>query len=193
MLNISAIASVFPLNGKLVIGKKGEADLLWSDKEDLKFFKETTMYSIVIMGGNTLKSIGITLPNRYNMVISKRRSFDAYRKDGDDLDVFESLQSLMIMLLPLIYDSEASWTWNKDTWVIGGESIYKQMLPYISRITLTYIDHTKLLIPIEELEALQKEDKLAYFPDLPEDTWRYAETIPNVSFPQLDIKHYLRI
>ena len=52
-----------------VIGNQGH--LPWSIPADLKFFKEKTMGSIVIMGRKTFDSLETLLPGRFNIVIRK--------------------------------------------------------------------------------------------------------------------------
>ena len=51
------------------IGKNGK--LPWHYPADLKFFKETTLGSCVLMGRNTWESIRKPLPNRRNFVLTK--------------------------------------------------------------------------------------------------------------------------
>lgn len=51
-----------------VIGKSGK--IPWHSREELAFFKETTMGSPVVMGRKTFESIGKPLPGRLNLVIT---------------------------------------------------------------------------------------------------------------------------
>ena len=53
----------------LAIGKDGT--IPWEIKEDLKFFKEKTEKTAIIMGRATYDSIGRPLPNRKNIVMTK--------------------------------------------------------------------------------------------------------------------------
>ena len=55
---------------KRVIGKDNK--LPWHFPEDLKFFKQLTTGSAVIMGRKTFESIGRPLPNRKNIVLSRK-------------------------------------------------------------------------------------------------------------------------
>lgn len=48
--------------------------LLWHIREDLKFFKASTMGCPVIMGRRTFESIGRALPGRLNIVVSRTMS-----------------------------------------------------------------------------------------------------------------------
>lgn len=81
------------------IGK--DNDLLFHNKEDMKFFKETTEHNAVIMGYNTYLSLGSKpLPNRFNIVLTDKiieikenmatttdlkGTIDIYNKMGVDL------------------------------------------------------------------------------------------------------------
>ncbi len=69
---ISLIACVNKNRG---LGYKNR--LLYSIPEDMKFFRETTKNSVVIMGKNTFLSIGKPLPNRTNIVITRDKNFKA--------------------------------------------------------------------------------------------------------------------
>jgi dihydrofolate reductase len=51
------------------IGKNN--NLLWHIKEDLVYFKKTTLGATVVMGRKTFESIGKPLPGRRNVVVSK--------------------------------------------------------------------------------------------------------------------------
>ena len=64
-MSVSMIAAV----GKnLELGKNN--DLIWHFKEDMKFFKDTTMGHTVVMGRKTFESLPKALPGRKNIVIS---------------------------------------------------------------------------------------------------------------------------
>lgn len=93
--------------------------------DDLKRFRELTMGGTVVMGRKTYEAIGRALPGRKNIVISKTL------KSGESCTVYPAL----LVLLDL-------WPFFGDLWVIGGESIYRQLLPYCDRayITLVYAD-----------------------------------------------------
>lgn len=117
---------------------------------DMKFFRETTSGHIVVMGRKTLESFpgGRPLKNRINVVITKSFS---YEKEGAVIvhSVPEALEYLEQ------FDT-------KEVFVIGGESIYRQMLPYCDTAYVTCID-----------EAFPAD---TWFPNLEEDeAWTCAE------------------
>lgn len=104
-------------------------DLLISIPEDMQFFKEKTMGKVVIMGKNTLESFPGAKPlkNRTNIVIALETD---YKVDG--ATVVYTLEDFI---------KEAEKYPSEDVFVIGGGSIYKQMLPYCDTCYITYINH----------------------------------------------------
>ena len=97
-------------------------DLIWHFKEDMKFFKETTMGSAVIMGRKTFESLPKALPGRKNIVITKSAG---YSPEGA-----EAVNSIEAALKAA----------GEGAFVIGGASIYKALLPECQRLYLTEID-----------------------------------------------------
>ena len=117
-MSVSMIAAV----GKnLELGKNN--DLIWHFKEDMKFFKDTTMGHTVVMGRKTFESLPKALPGRKNIVISSNAQYQA---QGATVvtSVEEALQ---------IADIE-------ELFVIGGGKIYAEFLPYADKLYLTEID-----------------------------------------------------
>ncbi len=103
--------------------------LLVSIPQDMKFFRETTKGKVVAMGRKTLESFpnGLPLKGRVNVVLTSDRN---YKAEGAVL--VHSIDEMVEELKK--YDSE-------DVYVIGGESIYRQMLPYCDTAYLTKIDY----------------------------------------------------
>lgn len=117
-MSVSMIAAV----GKnLELGKNN--NLIWHFKEDMKFFKDTTMGHTVVMGRKTFESLPKALPGRKNIVISSNAEYQA---QGATVvtSVEEALQ---------IAD-------NEEIFVIGGGKIYAEFLPYADKLYLTEID-----------------------------------------------------
>lgn len=108
------------------VGKNNELgknnDLIWHFKEDMRFFKETTMGSAVIMGRKTFESLPKALSGRKNIVITKSKN---YSPAG--VTVVHSVKEAL---------DEAG----DNAFVIGGASIYKALLPECDRLYLTEID-----------------------------------------------------
>lgn len=109
------------------IGKNNELgkgnDLIWHFKEDMKFFKETTTGSTVIMGRKTFESLPKALPNRRNIVISGSRDFKP-----ENAEVVSGIKKAIE-----ISDGE-------NVFIIGGGTIYKEFLPFADKLYLTEID-----------------------------------------------------
>lgn len=106
------------------IGK--DNDLLFSIPEDMKFFRQTTLNKIVVMGANTLRSFpnGNPLKNRTNIVLSTSI-------ERDDCIVCKSLIQLFEELKK--YPSD-------DIFVIGGAMLYKTLLPYCKKVLVTKVN-----------------------------------------------------
>lgn len=106
-----------------VIGFKNK--IPWKIKEDLQRFRDLTKNHPVIMGRKTYESIPLKfrpLSQRKNIVLSS-----TLEKKGEN-----------IYLARNIYEA-IELTENKDSYVIGGEKIYREFLPLISKIELTRI------------------------------------------------------
>jgi dihydrofolate reductase len=99
--------------------------LLWRLPSDLKRFKELTTNQVVVMGRQTYESIGKPLPNRENIILSSqpRESILGYQPEAK---VFSSVKATNDYL-----DQAAK---GKQIWIIGGNQIYKQFLPFVSEI-----------------------------------------------------------
>ena len=137
---ISIIAAVAQ-NG--VIGDRNA--LLWHISEDMKHFKTLTTGHPVVMGRKTWESLGRPLPNRTNVVITRQ----AIEIPG--CRVVHSLEEAMALFAA-----------DEEIFIIGGESIYRMMLPYCDTVYVTKIDH-----------AFQAD---TFFPNLDEmDEWAMTE------------------
>lgn len=102
-------------------------DLIWKIKEDMKFFREYTIGKKIIMGSKTFYSLPRLLPNRKHIVITSK-NLDL----GEDIMIFHSIEDL-INYLKFI---------NEEVMVIGGASIYKELLIFADTMILTEIDQT---------------------------------------------------
>ncbi len=130
------------------IGKNNQ--LLVSIPSDMKFFRTTTTGHVVVMGRKTLESFpnGMPLPKRTNIVLTKNKNYN-----GHGAIVVGSMKELMDELEN--YESD-------DIFIIGGESIYRMMLPYCDTAYVTKLDYAY--------------DADTYFPNLDElDDWYLAE------------------
>ena len=102
--------------------------LLVSIPSDMKFFRQTTTGKVVVMGRKTLESFpnGQPLKNRTNIVLTSNPDYKV-----KDAVIVHSKEELLKTLEQ--YDSE-------NIYIIGGESIYRMMLPYCDTVFVTKID-----------------------------------------------------
>ena len=124
--------------------------LLVSIPADMKFFRETTTGKVVVMGRKTLESFpnGMPLKKRTNIVLTHDKTYKV-----PDAILVHSMEELHEELKK--YPSE-------DIYVIGGETIYKQLLNECDVAHITKIDY--------EFEAD------AYFPNLDElPDWKITQ------------------
>jgi dihydrofolate reductase len=104
-------------------------DLLVSIPADMRFFRDETTGKVVIMGKNTLESFpaGKPLRNRVNIVIALEKDYRV-----QDATVVYSIEEAL---------KEAQKYKTEDVYVIGGASIYRQLLPYCDTAHITKIDY----------------------------------------------------
>lgn len=109
------------------IGNQGK--LLTRISADQKFFRDTTMGHVVILGRKTLEEFpgGRPLKGRTNIILS---SHPDYVVEG--AIVVHSMEELFHELSK--YDSD-------DLYVIGGESVYRALIPYCDTGIITKIHH----------------------------------------------------
>ena len=110
------------------IGKDNK--LLVSIPADMRMFREETSGKVVVMGRKTLESFpnGLPLKNRTNIVITKNKDYDA-----KGAIVVHSIEEALEELKK--YDTN-------DIYVIGGESIYRPLLPYCDVAHVTCMDYS---------------------------------------------------
>ncbi|KUO70042.1 MAG: dihydrofolate reductase [Desulfosporosinus sp. BRH_c37] len=142
------------------IGYRG--NLLQRIPEDMKLFKQMTLGKVVIMGRETFESLPGKEPlkDRVNIVLSKNECFN-----NEKVTICRSLKELFFELEK--YNSN-------DVFVIGGESIYSQLLSscteaYVTKIENKYVAD-KYFIDLDKSEAwklistsnLQKYENIQY-------------------------------
>lgn len=142
------------------IGKDNK--LLVSIPIDMKHFREETTGKVIVMGRKTLESFpnGLPLASRTNIVLTHDK--DYYVKGAifvhSEKELLEKLKE---------YESDS-------IYVIGGESIYRMMLPYCDTAHITEIDY-----------AYQAD---TYFPDMTElPEWR--ETASSTEQTYFDLEY----
>ena len=134
MINI--IAAITDNNA---LGKDNK--LLFRLKKDMAHFKNITTDNVVIMGRKTYESIGKTLPNRVNIVLSRNM------KSNEDFYTFDSIEKA-------IEWSKENYP-QKEIFIIGGASVYDKVLKddIVDKLYMTKIKQTV-------------EDADAFFPEI---------------------------
>lgn len=137
MKNVSMIAAIGKNNE---LGKDNK--LIWNLPNDLKFFKNMTMDKEIIMGSNTFYSLPKLLPGRKHIVLTRRNI------ENDKIKVIHTKEDLINYLKQV----------KQEVMIIGGASVYSQMLEYADNLYLTKID-----------ASLDSAD--AYFPKIDYSNW----------------------
>lgn len=147
---------IVAVDEKWAIGYKNE--LLVRIPADQKFFRQETTGKVVVLGRKTLETFpqGRPLPNRTNIIVSTKQDYEV-----KDAIVVHSIEELLEELKK--YDTN-------DVYIIGGDSIYKQMLPYCDTAHVTKIDRAyeadtyfPNLDEMEEWEITADSDEQVYF------------------------------
>ena len=121
--------------------------LLYHIKSDLTRFRELTTGHAIIMGRKTYESLpNGALPHRRNIVVSNSM------KEMEGCEVYPNLEAAL----------KAAEGKTEETFIIGGESIYRQSLPAAHKLYLTVVDDTP-----------QQAD--AFFPEINPEEWELIE------------------
>ncbi len=136
----STLSIIAAFDRNHLIGR--DNSLPWRLPADLAFFKRTTMGKPVIMGRKTFESIGRPLPGRRNIIITRNPAFQA-----EGCEICASVEQALLRL-----------EGHSEVMLIGGASLYQQMLARADNLYVTEID--------EEFEGD------AWFPDIPTDDWQ---------------------
>jgi len=149
------IKAIVAINQDNVIGVDGT--IPWHSKGDLKHFKETTTGHVVIMGRKTFESIGNkALPGRVNVVLRRSGHIDLSKRIPKDTQLFtaDDLDNAIVSMSEKYPD--------KDIFIIGGESVYKQSLDICEELIVTEISC-----------YVENSDSNSYFPKIQNmyDVW----------------------
>ena len=132
---------IVAVDNNWAIGNKNQ--LLVRIPNDHKHFREETTGKVVVLGRKTLETFpqGQPLKNRTNIILTTDPKYQV-----KDAIIVHSIKELLEELKK--YNDE-------DIYIIGGESVYRQMLPYCNVAHITKIDHSY--------------DADTYFPNLDKD------------------------
>ncbi|OXM16425.1 dihydrofolate reductase [Paenibacillus herberti] len=131
-----------------LIGKGN--DLPWKLPEDMRFFKNQTLGTAVLMGRKTFQSFGSRpLKGRRNLLLSRSEI-----ELPEGVELFHTVEKA---LEAVPSDSELM--------VIGGEQIYRLMMQHADRLLLTEVNF-----------SYGGGD--AYFPEFSPEEWKLVESVP---------------
>lgn len=132
------------------IGKENK--LLWHLPADLKHFKEITNGHTLIMGRKTFDSVGKPLPNRRNIIITRKKDFHI-----PGAEVVNTLEEALIRCKD-----------DKEVFIGGGAEIYKIAMDITDKIYLTVVKGTfdaDTFFPVIDKEVWQETEIEHYAPD----------------------------
>lgn len=121
-----SISLIVAMANDRVIGKDNE--MPWHLPADLKHFKAVTLGKPVIMGRKTHESIGMVLPGRKNIIISR---------NPDYRSAFHNEQCQVVTSLQQAFNAAGE---ADEVMIIGGANIYNQMIDHADKLYLTLID-----------------------------------------------------
>ena len=173
-----------------VIGAGGK--IPWHLPEDFKWFKKMTMGNVVVMGRKTFESLGLPLPNRKNLVLTRHPQRlirqhpeifgqyhewrggkflkRAYQFHFTKLGEIKETEILIFRSLDKLNPEE----FPNDIFICGGAEIYEQALPHCSDLYLTLVKR-------------EIENGDAFFPPF-ETKFELVEEIRET--PEFKILHY---
>lgn len=159
MKNITMIAAVGKNNE---LGKNN--DLIWRIKEDLQFFKENTMGKPIAMGYNTFMSLrgGKPLPGRHHIILTSKEI-----EKNEQITIVRTIDELLKYIE----------NYKDEVMIIGGASVYNQMIKYADKLLLTEIN-----------ESDSEAD--CYFPTFNKNEWE-KELIKEYKDNEISYSHVL--
>jgi dihydrofolate reductase len=132
--------------------------LPWRLPADLAYFVAQTRGKPVLMGRHTYESLGKPLKDRTNVILS--RTLNAA---PEGCVIVSSVEEALERFA------------NEDLMVIGGEQVYRQVLPYANRILLTEIDREYV--------------GDAYFPSFDRNEWTLVSSTPGIRDEKNDLPY----
>lgn len=140
---ISMIAAI-GMNNEL--GKQGR--LIWNIPKDLKYFREKTKGSIIVMGRKTFNSLPKILPDRKHIVLSKGNEFN--KEINNEVCLVKNKEELIKLCEEISQD--------KEIFIIGGASLYELFISIADKLYITHIEEVDI-------------DADVFFPKIDEEKW----------------------
>ena len=120
---MTRLALIVAMDENRLIGNDNQ--LPWHLPADLAFFKRTTMGKPIIMGRKTFDSIGRPLPGRRNIVITRNPEFSA-----EGCEIVNDIDTAL-----------ANCSDHDELMLIGGASLYQQILTRVNSMYITRVHH----------------------------------------------------
>ena len=168
------ISAIVAVDNNWGIGYNG--DLLEHIPEDLKYFKELTTSHVVVMGSKTWDSLPKKpLKDRLNVVVSSKP-----REVLGDMSIRIDMEELMVQMVYMKRNALVNPAEEEEWFVIGGGSIYQQLLPFCDRVYVTkiYKDHDNVDTYFPNLDKSEEWapatcGQLLTYNDLTYQFWQY--------------------
>jgi dihydrofolate reductase len=154
-MNFSMIAA---MDENRVIGK--DNDLPWRLPRDWAYVQKITMGKTIVLGRKNFESIGKALPGRKNIVLTRKRDF--------------SPQNCLIV--HSIDEVLQTCRGDEEVFIFGGEEIYSQFMPMVTKLYLTKIHH-----------AFEGD---TYFPEINEGDWKEISRVKGIKDKQNPYTYY---
>ncbi len=161
MINLIAAITYYPKEDQFIIAANGK--LPHNSPEDMARFQKLTTGGVVIMGRKTYDTLGQALPDRTNIVLSRKPMFHL-SKARVARDLEEAL--------------EIAPKYSSDIWIIGGGQVYREALDK---------DIPDRLY-ISEMKGHWEDDPLAV--NLSNTAAMFNEAPSVVTFPRINWEHY---
>lgn len=138
------LSIIVAISNNNVIGKNNQ--IIWDLPNDKKYFKNKTIGHTIIMGRKTFESLNGVLENREHIVLTRNSKFKVNNKN---VKIINSVLDLKKYINP-----------KEEVFIIGGEQIYKLLIPYVKKMYITRI--------------YKNFDGDAYFPQINMEEWKIA-------------------
>lgn len=117
------VSLIVAMDNNRVIGN--ENDIPWRIPKDWEYVKKTTKGHPIILGRKNLESIGKSLPERRNVILTRDSDFHF-----DGCEIAHSIEDVFGLC-----ETE------EEIFIFGGEQIYNMFLPYVEKMYITKIHH----------------------------------------------------
>lgn len=152
------------------IGKDNK--LPWHIPDDLKNFKALTSGKVIVLGRKTWESLGCKpLPGRFHFVLTRKPDGVTPMKGviGCKGNIGVVIEYIKILIKKEDFP--------KEIFIIGGEEIYRQALPYADKIYLSRVE-------------AKVDGADAFFPEIDRDEFKLTYNLTHCSKPESDIPRW---